>query len=65
MAQRVLAETNNSLDATVRDRTRELADRESFTTAMLETVDVGIVWCNADDQVLMRNRAGRDNAGAR
>ena len=62
-AQRVLAETNDSLDATIAARTRELADRESFTTAMLETVEVGIIWCDPDGMVYMRNRAGRAMLG--
>lgn len=54
-----LAETNSFLDSSVRERTRELADRESFTNAMLETVDAGILWCDADSLGHMRNRAGR------
>jgi diguanylate cyclase (GGDEF)-like protein/PAS domain S-box-containing protein len=54
-----LAETNFHLDSTVRERTAELADRQSFTNAMLETVDVGILWCDADSKAHTRNRAGR------
>jgi PAS domain S-box-containing protein len=54
-----LAETSSALDSSIRERTRELADRQSFTNAMLETVDAGILWCDANSLGHMRNRAGR------
>jgi PAS domain S-box-containing protein len=59
LALQRLAETNSTLDSTVRERTRELADRQSYTDAMLETVDVGILWCDADSLDHHRNGAGR------
>jgi diguanylate cyclase (GGDEF)-like protein/PAS domain S-box-containing protein len=37
----------------------ELGRRQSFTEALLETVEVGIVSCDADGHYLMRNRAQR------
>ncbi|HSP38869.1 MAG TPA: EAL domain-containing protein [Frankiaceae bacterium] len=49
----------------------ELVQRQRFTDAVLETVDVGIESCDSDGSGLVRNRAGRliegapdDSAGA-
>ena len=42
---------------------RELAARQAFTDALLETIDVGIVSCDADGTVLQRNRAARELLG--
>jgi diguanylate cyclase (GGDEF)-like protein/PAS domain S-box-containing protein len=56
-------ETNRTLEATVTERTRELADRQSFTDGLLETIEVGIVSCDAKGQHLVRNRAQREMAG--
>ena len=41
----------------------ELARRQSFTDALLETVDVGILSCAADGSQLNRNRAEREMLG--
>jgi PAS domain S-box-containing protein len=54
-----LDETNRNLEATVAERTRELAGRQSFTDGLLETIGVGIVSCDADGNHLVRNRAQR------
>jgi diguanylate cyclase (GGDEF)-like protein/PAS domain S-box-containing protein len=58
-----LDETNHTLEATVTERTRELADRQSFTDGLLETIEVGIVSCDAEGHHLVRNRAQREIAG--
>ena len=55
--------TNRSLEVAVTDRTRELADRQSFTDGLLETIGVGIVSCDATGQHLVRNRAHREMVG--
>jgi PAS domain S-box-containing protein len=60
---RALDETNHALEATVTERTRELARRQSFTDALLEMVQVGIVSCDADGGNFIRNRAERLIAG--
>jgi diguanylate cyclase (GGDEF)-like protein/PAS domain S-box-containing protein len=60
---RALDQTNRNLEATVLERTRELAGRQSFTDAMLETIDVGIVSCDVAGNYLVRNRAQRAMLG--
>lgn len=42
---------------------QELARRQSFTDAVLETIDVGIVSCDADGRFVVNNRAERDLFG--
>jgi PAS domain-containing protein len=58
-----LDETNHTLEATVTERTREHGLRQSFTDALLETIQVGIVSCDADGTNLARNRADRAMLG--
>ena len=41
----------------------ELARRQGVTDALLETVDVGIIFCDADGQAIIRNRAEREMIG--
>ena len=41
----------------------ELASRKSFTDALLETIDVGIVSCDADGVFVVSNRAEREMFG--
>jgi diguanylate cyclase (GGDEF)-like protein/PAS domain S-box-containing protein len=41
----------------------ELVRHQSFTDALLETIDVGIVSCDANGENLVRNRADRDLMG--
>jgi diguanylate cyclase (GGDEF)-like protein/PAS domain S-box-containing protein len=43
----------------------ELEHRQAFTEALLETVDVGIVSCDATGAALVRNKAQRDMLGLR
>ncbi|MGZ4594541.1 MAG: diguanylate cyclase domain-containing protein [Actinomycetes bacterium] len=45
------------------DAHRELARRQSFTDALLETVDVGIVSCDAQGVFVVSNRAERELFG--
>ncbi|MEO8518825.1 MAG: diguanylate cyclase [Dermatophilaceae bacterium] len=59
-AAKSLAQTNEMLEATVIERTQELAQRQSFVDALLETVGVGIVSCDAQGNSLTRNRAERE-----
>jgi diguanylate cyclase (GGDEF)-like protein/PAS domain S-box-containing protein len=54
-----LAENNQRLEATVAERTRDLVGRQSFLDSLLETVEVGIVSCDAQGNLLVRNRAER------
>jgi PAS domain S-box-containing protein len=62
-ATQALDDTNRSLEATVTERTSELAGRQSFTDALLETVEVGIVSCDANGENFVRNRAERAMVG--
>ena len=41
----------------------ELARRQGLTDALLETVDIGIIFCDADGQAIIRNRAERRMIG--
>jgi PAS domain S-box-containing protein len=58
-----LAEANQTLEAKVAERTKELADQQSFTRALLETAGVGIVSCDAEGGNWVRNRAERGMLG--
>jgi len=55
-----LAQTNKTLEATISERTREVAQRQSFLDALLEAVEVGIVSCDAYGTTVVRNRAARE-----
>ena len=58
-----LAEINETLEAAVTERTREITRRTSFLDALLETVEVGIVSCDAEGNTLLLNRAKRVMVG--
>jgi len=58
-----LADTNRTLEATVLERTKDLVQRQGFLDALLETIDVGIVSCDAEGKTLVRNRAERAMVG--
>jgi len=58
-----LAHSNQILESAVAERTLELAGRQSFLDALLETVEVGIVSCDAEGKPLIRNRAQRSMVG--
>jgi diguanylate cyclase (GGDEF)-like protein/PAS domain S-box-containing protein len=62
-AARAMAEANEYLEAKIAERTKQLADRQSFTDALLETAEVGIFSCDADGANWVRNRAGRAMLG--
>ena len=54
-----LAEANGRLA----EANAQLAERESFTAALLETIEVGIVFCDAEGGSMIRNRAERRMVG--
>lgn len=59
-----LVELNLNLEATVADRTRELATEREFLTALLENLSDGIVACDAQGNLTLFNRATREFHGA-
>jgi two-component system sensor histidine kinase/response regulator len=57
-----LEETQARTEACVQARTAELAQKNQFLEVLLNTIDAGIVACDADGKVTLRNRVLREIA---